>query len=124
MSALRVGSRVFHAGHGEGRIVEVRPVQHAPRYVDSARGAETLLAVARAAPAAALGSFYSPDRFPYRVRFDRSPLRPGYEDVYSDAEFCAPAADDYLALAADCEARRYEENAAHYFALALEASVP
>ena len=73
----KVGSRVYHDGHGRGTVIEVRQPDRSDHldYLMSDRGRELLPSVA----SIALDSFYSPTRYPYVVRYDRT----GYTDVYS-----------------------------------------
>lgn len=77
------GDRVFHEGHGEGEIIEVRiPITSNPvDYLLSDRGTDLLPRV----PAEIMvNGFYDANRYPYRVRFPRSNFTGGeYTDVYS-----------------------------------------
>lgn len=77
------GARVFHEGHGEGEVIEVRiPENGNPTdYLLSERGRDLLPHI----PAEIMvGGFYDANRYPYRVRFACSAFTgQEYTDVYS-----------------------------------------
>jgi len=77
---FQLGQRVEAGGHGPGTITEVRTptgIDHAA-YLMSDRGKE----IRNQLPAELLvGSFYGPDRYPYKINFDD-----GYSDVYAERE--------------------------------------
>jgi hypothetical protein len=81
MATFQVGDRVRHTGHGPGTVIEVREARSnsAAEYLLSRRGAAQLARIPGELVPAMVDSMYSPDRYPYRIRFDS-----GYTDVYSD----------------------------------------
>jgi hypothetical protein len=78
-----IGTKVYHDGHGNGRIVAYNGVQ-TNAYVESNLGSpEVAAAVGAGLGEAIVSSFYSGSRFPYVVHFDPSDRFPtGYKDVY------------------------------------------
>jgi hypothetical protein len=78
---FQVGDRIHHAGHGPGTVIEVRTgtTNSAAEYLLSERGAEALANLPALLLPALVDAGYTPERYPYRIRFDS-----GYTDVYSE----------------------------------------
>jgi len=92
---FKVGDRVFHLGHGRGTVIEVRQAptstdNSAIRYFTSPRGREMRGNPHVAALALSVMCGYGPERYPYRVRFDKN----GYTDVYGETELSQAAFKD------------------------------
>ena len=77
-----IGQRVRHSGHGAGEVIEVRSgAPHSEGYMESARFSSAFAEEPALGCLAVAMTAYSPERYPYRVRFES-----GFEEVYGETE--------------------------------------
>jgi len=83
--ALKIGTRVFHTGHGQGTVVGRNPSHggYAAEHPEMVAEAVAQLPAEQRGVLAGgfMSAVYSGDRFPNVVQFDS-----GYRDVYADHE--------------------------------------
>lgn len=75
----KINQRVQHSGHGPGTVVGYNTREKNSYLEGNLLSPHMAAAVEAGLFPAIVDSFYSGDRYPYKVKFDS-----GYEDVYSD----------------------------------------
>jgi len=74
---FKIGDKIFHSGHGEGKIVGFNGVEKS-KYLESHPEA-VKFACELGLIEGVINSFYSKETYPYIVKFNS-----GYQDVYSE----------------------------------------